>query len=589
MLKTIFLGLLLLSPAVVLSLECATSRCYIDAYSSVDGASLPALSRVKGIYKKLTKTIGSHKAMHSDLLVIESDGYPWAVALSDNTVVVTSGAIKKMYQEGDLALGDARAAFILGHELSHLETDDLFHHRAFIANRNRGIGKSTPRFLDPNPGEELRADLRGYTYATIAGYETDRLISEENNFFTGWLSGINSSVSGTHPDNQTRLTFLRDGFENILSDVPYYYYATALAHFGHYRDAQYLLEDFLDHVETREAYSNLGYIHLQRAREYMPVSMAYKFWFPTVLEPASGLDIPRSRALFDQELPPTALSHLQEAEQYLKRAISMDETEITAYLNLAVVYLYMPDKVHRAYAAIEDALRTDLGRAHAVRSQLESMYQIIRIQDDQDQNDRWPQARAKMERLANSPSAADNLLYNFARMLDDRGRDDTANLYWQRLYQNLAQLPAVYRDQVCYRLRKEQCEVTLKQPTPWQRIDLPVGKDIRYAEVQNKLKKNWSVGSPPAKLLPDLKAQIFFNQQQDSILALDNHMEMMILRNIPSQYQTLPGLLEAFGNPLVSLPLADGQVLSFDDQWSAVIKNGSVIEVWVSKLVGNQE
>ena len=72
-----------------------------------------------------------------------------------------------------------------------------------------------------------------------------------------------------------------------------------------------------NHVETEEAFSNLGYVHLQLAREAMPISMAYKYWIPTVLEQASGLDIPRERGLFDQELPSAALQHLKKAEQYL--------------------------------------------------------------------------------------------------------------------------------------------------------------------------------------------------------------------------------------------------------------------------------
>jgi len=165
--------------------ECATSRCYTNAYRSLDISELKELSRVKNIYSKLALTIGSYKAKRSKLFVINSDGYPWAVVLSDNSVVVTKGAIRLMYAEGDKELGDARVAFVLGHELSHLTTEDLFHHRAFLVNE---VGRaSVGSWTHSNPSEELRADLRGYTFATIAGFRTDRLLNEDDDFFRDWL------------------------------------------------------------------------------------------------------------------------------------------------------------------------------------------------------------------------------------------------------------------------------------------------------------------------------------------------------------------------------------------------------------------
>ena len=576
--------LLLFMPMSVTSGECATSRCYTDSFVSVDPSSFTIVKRVSEIHEKLGQTIGSSKSVHSKLLVIESEGYPWAVALSDNTIVITTGAINKMYSDGDAKLGDARAAFVLGHELSHLETDDLFHHRAFFANKRKLQMKGL--LPKARPEEELRADLKGYTYATIAGYDTDRLLSEHDNFFKNWMAQINTEASPTHPANEIRLEYLKEGFAEILRNVPYYRHAIALAHFGHYNDAQLLLEDLLNHVETKELYSNLGYIHLQRAREEMPLSMAYKYWFPTLLEPASGLNIPRGRGLFEDELPDKAMGHLKAAERYLKQAIDMDETLLTAHVNLAAVYLYMPDREHRAYAAITDAFNTELGKAPSVREQLEGIHQLIRIQDDYDNADRWPKARERIEALVQKSTAAENLIYNFARMLDDRGRDNTADGYWQNLYDNRHQLPAVYRDQVCFRLSYEQCNGVNTSNSPWGRINLPLERDIRYADMQEMLSEDWSASSIDPKLLPGVKAEIFFNEQGDSLLALDNHIEMMILRDIPASYRPLDDLLATFGEPLVSLPLADGTLLSFDNAWAAVVRDGIVEEVWISKVQG---
>lgn len=580
MIKLLIMVFAFLLPNIGAALECATSRCYTDSYSSPTPESLPELSRVVSIYENISRTIGSKQAKRSRLLVIESDGYPWAVALSDNTVVLTSGAIKKMYHNSEQELGDARAAFILGHELSHLETEDLFHHRAFVANEKE---PSILKIWRQRPDDELRADLRGFTYATVAGYETNRLFEKSNDFFLDWLPDTDSLSDSTHPDNATRKQYLIEGFESILHNVPYYRFATVLAHFGHYRDAQHLLEEFLNHVETEEAFSNLGYVHLQQAREEMHVKMAYKYWIPTLLEPASGLDIPRERGLFEQALPAAALHHLEKAEQYLEQAISMDDGQLVSHINLAATYLYMPDKIHHAFAAIEDAKRTQLGSVPAVRQQLESIDQLININVHLDTADRWPSARDKLEQLASDPAAADNLLYNFARMLDDRGRDDTAMEYWNKLYGRLDSLPNPYQAQVCFRLKMEQCN-SENYPVPLQIKHSRFDKDVRYPEVKQYLTENWSANSPPSKLLPDLKAQVYLNEHGDSLLALDDHVEMMMIRDMPAEFSELSALQNKFGNPTVSLPLKGGQILSFGGKWAALVEKNQVVEIWVSDL-----
>lgn len=569
-------------PSLAVSFECNTRQCFVESYKSVDPAELPQLTRVTAIYERLSRIVGSRTAaIGSKLLAIDSDGYPWALALSDNTVVVTKGAIQRMYSENDMELGDARAAYVLGHELSHIETQDLFHHRAFLFNQGTGSD------YNPSPDQktqELRADLRGFTFATLAGYETNRLLEGDEDLFRGWLVEMGGmEESSSHPDIETRRRYLHEGFSNILNDVPYYQFGVALAHFGHYEDAETLLEDSLNRAETLEAYANLGYVHLQRAREKMAVEQAYKYWIPTLLEPRSSLDILRRRSLFETEIPEQAMEHLVKAEKRLKYAIDIDETQIISHINLAAVYMYMPDKLHRAYAAIENAKRTPLGRKRGVKRQLESIYQLIRVNDDIDDGDRWPDARDRMAKIADDDNASENLLYNFARMLDERGRDNTARKYWERLHENIDALPVPYQLQVCFRLRKKNCKESVATiESPWRNSELPVGQDIRQREVSRQLKQRWS-GLVP-KVLPGLTAQVFFNKEGDSLIALDNYIEMMIVRNVPSQLASLAALQNEFGTPHASLPVGAGQLLAYRTGWSVLAVDEKIVEIWITKL-----
>ena len=171
--KPFALSVLLLLPSISTAIECVTSKCYADVYGDVDPTTTSTLSRVEGIYRKLTRTVGTQQAVRSKLMIINSNGFPWAVALGDNTVVVTTGAIERLYRERDLVLGDARAAFMLGHELSHLATDDLFHH-SFGQIGSRGSwfhhGRHTRHPIDRalfkhTPDREVEGiDVNGHTF-----------------------------------------------------------------------------------------------------------------------------------------------------------------------------------------------------------------------------------------------------------------------------------------------------------------------------------------------------------------------------------------------------------------------------------------
>jgi len=579
MMKSFVLSALLLVPSISPAIECVSSKCYADVYGNVDPSTDSIHTRVEDIYESLTRTVGTQQALRSKLMIINSNGFPWAVALGDNTVVVTTGAIERLYREQDLELGDARTAFMLGHELSHLATDDLFHHKYFLFNTG-----NTLKSPEARPEQELRADLRGYTIATLAGYKTDRLLNDHEDFFRTWLQQITRPDSVSHPATEERRNYLQKGFKQILADVPYYEFAVALAHFGYYKDAELLLEDSLNRVETVEAYSNLGYVYLQRAREKMPTAMAYKYWFPALLEPRNALNIERGRSLFDKELPGQSLKLLEIAEERLKYAITMDEDQLTNHINLATVYMYMPDMLHRARASIEDARRTPLGQHPAVQEQLESIHQLIRVREDYQDEDRWHLARDKMMQLADPENATENLLFNFARMLDVRGRDNTADQYWLRLYDRIDTLPPAYQAQVCMRLRKTRCGKDRRDPSPWDTDDLPIGQDIRHPKVREYLTINWGARKLPPKELPNLHAQVLNNESGNSLIALDNHIEMMIVRDIPWKYSTLDSLQTEFGLPEVSLPVDSGHLVSFADGWSVYVENDRVIEIWIADL-----
>lgn len=584
------LCLLLLACTPILAASCSTSKCYTDAYNSVDSTAFPLVNRVDGIFNKLRSTVGLKKTNRAKLLVIDASGYPWAVALSDNTIVLTTGAIRKMYQGNDYALADARIAFVLGHELSHLVTDDLFHHRAFAATRvPEGDSADWQR---SSPADENRADFNGYLFATISGYETQQLLRKKNNFFNSWLNQLGVVEGNSHPDMTKRADFIRARFSTLQAEIPYYKFAVMLAHFGHYKDAQLLFEDYLNNVETQQAYSNLGYVYLQRAREEMPDSLSYKYWIPTLLEPGSGLETNRSRSLFQRSIPVAAINLLEMAETKLKLAVEMNSDDLASHINLAATYLFLPNKIHHAYAAIRDARNTPLGKNPSVAIQLESIYQLIRAADDDDNGDRWPKARDKLAEIARQDDAPENLLYNLSRMLDSRGRSGAATRYWKLLYQKLPKLPRIYQIQVCLRLGLDSCNEsitaknTVMQFAPEMATGkVPIGQDIRYPAARKYLEKHWSNHVAPRKELEDLNAVVYSNSGGDKLMVLDHYIEMLV-KNVPDDtyFASIENLVDTFGPPQASLPTSGGFILSYGSDWSALVEDSRVTEIWLSGL-----
>ena len=582
--------LLFISSSASHGASCSTSKCYTDAYNSVDSAAFPLVNRVNGIFRKLRNTVGLKKTNRAKLLVIDAEGYPWAVALSDNTVVLTTGAIRKMYQGDDYALSDARTAFVLGHELSHLVTDDLFHHRAFAATRLPEGGTSD--WQRSSPADENRADFNGYLFATISGYETQQLLRRKNNFFNSWLDQLGVVEGNSHPGMPERVDFIRTRFSTLQAEIPYYKFAVMLAHFGHYKDAQLLFEDYLNKVETQQAYSNLGYVYLQRARKEMPDSLSYKYWIPTLLEPDSGLETNRSRSLFQRSIPAAAINLLEMAETKLKVAVEMNADDLASHINLAATYLFLPDKIHHAYAAIKDARNTPLGKDPSVAIQLESIYQLIRAADDDDNGDRWPKARDKLAEIARQDDAPENLLYNLSRMLDSRGRSGAATQYWKTLHRKLHTLPRIYQIQVCLRLGLDSCNesiadidaVTLLAPELTSG-NIPIGQDIRYPAAREYLEEHWSDRVAPRKELEDLNAVVYSNTSGDKLMVLDHYVEML-MKTVPgdTHFARIENLIDTFGPPHASLPASGGFILSYGSNWSALVEDSRVTEIWLSGL-----
>ncbi|MGV6860083.1 MAG: M48 family metalloprotease, partial [bacterium] len=164
---------------------------YIDVFGEVDAGEDPLVARAYRIFEQVRSVAEDPIGFTPTLKVIDSDAQPWAVALPDGYLILSRGALDICYHGHNEARGDARLAFVLGHELAHLVSRDFWHRNVFLSLsgnfQNGGMGEvqdlvagglfdesedEDDSALEDIKRKELHADDAGVLYASLAGYQT---------------------------------------------------------------------------------------------------------------------------------------------------------------------------------------------------------------------------------------------------------------------------------------------------------------------------------------------------------------------------------------------------------------------------------
>ncbi|MFO1429621.1 MAG: M48 family metalloprotease [Candidatus Competibacteraceae bacterium] len=283
----------------------AQVQFYITTYSLADPREQPLVARAYWIFEELRRVAEPPARRQPQLKIVNSPGDPWAIALPDGFIVLSRRAVELAYQGVGQPEGDARLAFILGHELAHLAKDDFWHLEVSqaLAGDPEPAAVNLRRLLEQQADvqgaaveprrralrlKEAEADDRGFLYAGLAGYRVDTLLGEPGagkaDFFHDWLSQTQTRLDPAHPDPAERATLLRVQLDRLQEKLEFFYTGVRLTHFGAYADAEYFLREFQTVFPAREVHNNLGYGYLQRARRELPPALAYRYCLPTLLD-----------------------------------------------------------------------------------------------------------------------------------------------------------------------------------------------------------------------------------------------------------------------------------------------------------------
>jgi tetratricopeptide (TPR) repeat protein len=340
---------------------------WVRQYGLVDAIQQPRAIRAERIFERLAATADKRANRVPRLAVLDADGNPFAMALPDGTILLTRGALRICYQNVPLATGDARLAFVLGHELSHLSNDDFWHAAAFDAMTLHG--ETTPSdevvtiLFEDSPEDavkrELQADAYGMLYMTTAGYDP-QVLFQKGSFFEEWaqeLDALGVRALNGHPGPAERGTFLRSQLAALADELNFFHFGTRFIQLGRLKDGLLLLERFRDRFPSREVLNNVGVGHYQLAGHVLgdcDGRLLLRFKLPSVLDPTTRA----SRIMSGSGTSPCFRSerfrfHVREAETNLIQAAEMDPAYAAARLNLLSLHVLAHQGAQALVAAEE--------------------------------------------------------------------------------------------------------------------------------------------------------------------------------------------------------------------------------------------
>jgi len=582
---------------------------FIYAWGMSDPKIDPATARAHSVFEKVLRTADRSASYRPRLVVVNSPSNPWAVALSDGSIVLSRGAVDVAYRDASPEVGDARLAFVVGHELAHLGKDDFWHQRIYLAlmgdpsSPNQAmvdarqprddilalLAKTTDvaraeesHRLAVTRQKELQADDYGFIYAALAGYAVDKLVDpkEGKDFFRHWMEQTHTSVDASHPDPEQRAELLRVRLGTLLDQIEFFNFGVRLAHFGAYPEAESLLRAFQKEFPGREVDNDLGYLYLAQAIEKMPGAISLRYALPAILDLTTQADDLRAELTRrGEDLPAEAAAQLGLAIKHFARASEADTEYVPAHVNLAVSSLLLGE-VYKARAAIEIAARlvpNDL-RVQGLRA-------VIAYEEGR-QLCTAPGVVKDLESLAFREGAGWELRYNLARMLDDLGSRAQALPVWDALAQD-RRLPKAFATQACKQAsRLPECPALAGRgnvrvpPVPWPVLVVP-GTDVTQpdnaktllAPGWRSLRFDWSP--------QELRGSIHWGPDAVSVLVIDGFVEMTVVRS--PNFGTVSELMNRCGQPTTIETRVGGEIWTYDDLWAALIRDGRVTEVWVRK------
>jgi tetratricopeptide (TPR) repeat protein len=393
------------------------------------------VKKAHAVFARVLHAAGSRPGVTPRLYITKNNlfGVSQAIAIPDGGIVVSQAVLDLCYR--DLQRGDDRLAFVLGHEIAHQLKEDFSHLRFFDALEAFKSNHPTPVELPRNDdglGKEEQADMWGILYASMAGFNTRAIVSdnESKNFFEEWVQAmepqrVGGMPSPTSPD--IRAGIVKGALHSVLEQMDVFTLGLQFYHAGMYPQAIQAFEKFLQAYPSREVYHNLATSHHQRALEYYRAwkrqDLALPFQLSMAIDPVTRAQSGITRKSSSEEEAAFHF-HIDEAIRLYNEAIKLDPAYVLAYNNLGCALILTGDE-YEAIATLQKAVKREPHFLEAHNNLGVAFWY----------NKRPDEARKHLTEAHTRNPRAEAPLFNLGRLAHAEGQAEAATRYWMAYLQ----------------------------------------------------------------------------------------------------------------------------------------------------------
>lgn len=564
---------------------------WVQNYGVVAAAEQPLVNRAERVFVEMAAASDKRGNRLPRLLTIRGKGDPFALAIEDGTIILTEGCLKICYRGVSPERGDARLAFIFGHELAHLARDDFWHLAAFMSVRDHtddadsrsqlmqllrstsDIDPNDPRAKESARLKELQADSYALLYMTIADYDPEEVVSQDgSNFFEELAQQITSRAAyegSAHPSPKERAALLRSQVADISENLDLFRFGVRLYQLGRYEDAILLLEEFAKEFPSREVYNDLGLSHFQMALRvlgYCNRALVTRFKLSTLLDPDTLASILETEDQMRSSQPclqlPEAQSHLKPAITYLEHAAELDPDYIPARLNLSSLYI-VTCEYSKALAVLDEIKEKEPNHGLALNNRAVALY-LFGADNSIDMMD---QAVQILQKVTNQQPGFSDAFYNLGSIEGERGRNASARAAWDAFLRLEPTGP--YANVIRNRLELKVPSTAQKQGTASLKSPIPLGEiqEKTVSELRAMKKQDFRVGT--------FQGQIY-HAKDTKLLVIEDVVEIVESRaGLPSE---LDHFKKQNKEPLRVVLQSNKQTLIYSN-FAADVSQGKVIRI----------
>jgi len=554
----------------------------------------PLVSKAEAVFERVLAAADKRSNRRPKLVIIREAGDPWVLCGDDGTVVLTQKAMEICYKAADESIGDARAAFMLGHELAHLANDDFwdlavseFVHK-FAPGQKAAeqiqslLGK--PEALEERKKKELQADDYGLLYASMAGYDPKVIVnSNGKNFFQEWASRTGGEIAYTdslHPVPEDRGLFLLSRMEDLKKNLILFDLGVRLYQLGMYEDALSFMEAFEKKFPCREVLNNIGLLHYQigiKALAQSSRSKAYRFML------AAELDIQTRAKTFRGETNKFK-EEMRTAVRYFRDACEKDSFYAPARLNLSSA-LIMAEEYSEAVAILDEALKLRKDDPAALNNKAVAKYLDTRKSfENPDSSEKRrlmlkeiisEESVAALKRIIEQNKEFSDACYNLGRMLTEQNEISEAGKAWNQFLEK--ESSGVYAEMAEKELEIKKA-VSVKKAREFKESP-PVKLGGFDKKIENQLK---NVSKYPLNL--DMVSGEFYAGEDFQALVLENEVELV--ESAVRQKMTYHDVISEYGLPVRVFTCVSGKKILLYEKFALDIKDNIAVNVlYFNKLL----